>query len=75
MTNPPLDFESLLLEVDVKRMSRELLDLQQHIRAVLPDELVFDSSGAPNLRNRYGAIVAHAAYLRAILDTFGNESN
>lgn len=62
--------EELMLEVDLKRMIRELDRLEDHIRAAYPSEILYSEGGYLNLRNRYGAILSHVGNLRSILKTF-----
>lgn len=65
-----IDYDDLVLESDVHELIADMTRTMKHIEAHVPNEVLFTTSGDPNVRNRWGAVYFHAMMARSSLRAF-----
>lgn len=69
-TQTTIEFDDLLLESDIHELMERLQEVEKHIYNAIPNEVLLDSSGEPNIRTRWGAVYFHCRMARATLRAF-----
>lgn len=65
-----IEFDTLMLESDVHALIEKQTEVMEHIKLAVPDEVLFQANGEPNIRSHWGAIYFHASMARATLRAF-----
>lgn len=62
--------ENFLLEADVHALMDHITNLEEHIKRVTPNDILYSVGGEINIRTRWGAVLFHAQSLRATIKAF-----
>lgn len=65
-----LEINEFLLEADVHSLMEHIDSIEQHIKATVPNEVLYQSNGELNTRTRWGAVLYHAQSLRVTIRAF-----
>lgn len=66
-------FDTLMLESDIHTLLEKLNEVRSHIKETVPDEVIFQVNGEPNIRTQWGAIYLHVTMASVSLKAFINE--
>lgn len=66
-------FDTLMLESDIHALLKKLEEVRDHIKLTVPDEVIFQANGEPNVRTQWGAIYLHTTMAHVSLRAFINE--
>ena len=66
-------FDTLMLESDIHELLGKLNEVRSHIKLTVPDEVIFQANGEPNVRTHWGAIYHHVTMAHVSLKAFTNE--
>lgn len=69
-THRIIEFDTLMLEGEIYALLETLTEAQAKIKLFIPDEVLFQSNGEPNIRSHWGAILFHVTMARASLKAF-----
>lgn len=65
-----VEFDTVMLESDIYQLMDELTKAVAHIKKTVPEEILFQANGEPNVRTHWGAILFHTSMARASLKAF-----
>lgn len=65
-----LTLTDIIVQSDLINLKEELNRMEKHIRANVPEEVLFAIGGVPNLQNKYGALLLNIRQTRATLRAF-----
>jgi len=65
-----VEFDTLMLEVDIYLLLENMDAAMAQIKLIVPDEVLFNSNGEPNVRTHWGAVYFHISMARASLRAF-----
>lgn len=65
-----IEFDDLMLEGDVHALLHELESVQKRIKDGIPNEILYQGNGEPNIRTHWGAVLFHVSMARASLKAF-----
>ena len=65
-----IEFDTIMLEGDIHSLLEKLDEVQSHIKLIIPDEVLFQGNGEPNIRTHWGAVHFHVTMARASLKAF-----
>ena len=69
-THKVIEFDTLMLEGEIHSLMDKLTEVQSHIKLAVPDEVLFQGSGEPNIRTHWGAVYFHVTMAKASLKAF-----
>ncbi len=69
-THKIIEFDTIMLEGDVYTLIDGMTEALAHIKLIVPDEVLFQANGEPNIRTHWGAIYFHISMARASLKAF-----
>lgn len=65
-----IEFDDLMLEGAVHALIESLKSSSDHIKEHIPDEVLYQGNGEPNVRTHWGAILFHINMASASLRAF-----
>ena len=65
-----IEFDDLMLESDGHELLENIEHMQEHIKATVPDEILYGQTGEINARTKWGSVYMHLTMARATLRAF-----